>query len=512
MSSKWLLAGLCAAGLLYGQELGDGLTPLHQAVSNADIGAVKRLLSSGADPRAATTQGHVTPLALAATDGDAPIVKLLLDAGSDVSATTAEGTTPLMLAAASGSTESVKLLLDHGSAVNVKEPAKGETALMFAAGRNRAGVIRLLISRGADTALTTTVVKLSRPAFDEDGNPIPQGGGRGGTGRGGANSGYAGGQARGTNATVMGGMTALLLAARNGYAEAVQALVESGTDVNQPSAGDQSTPLVIAIANGHYDVAKYLLEHGANPNLATIDGLAALYATEDTEYAQVGWSPNPITAQEKTGYLGLLKELLAHGADPNAKLTKALWFRPTSHNQEWVDKKGATPFWRAAMATDVAAMKILLSGGADPKIASAEGVTPLMVAAGLGWGANASRTVPGAWLAAVEYLVTETGADVNARDIYNYTAVHGAAYRGDNDVIKYLVAHGARLDVRSKKGQTVTDMANGPMVNAHLPIEHPDTIALLESFGAPGPEVPVAAATREGRGGTAPAAPNNSAK
>jgi ankyrin repeat protein len=495
MFPKWLLAGLCAAAVVCAQGPGDGTTPLHQAVADDDIGAVKRLLGAGADPRAATTLGHVTPLALAATDGDAAIVKLLIDAGADAGATTAEGTTALMLAAASGNTESVRILLDHGVAVNAKEPAKGETALMFAAGRNRAGVIGLLLARGADPAVTTAVEKLGRPTVDEDGNPIPQAS-AGGEGRGGR----GGGQARGASATVTGGMTALLIAARNGHAEAVRALLEGGADVNGACAGDKSTPIVIAIANGHYDVAKYLLDHHADPNLATIDGLAALYATEDTEYAQVGWSPNPITAQEKTTYLELLKALLDHGANPNAQLSKALWFRPTSHNQEWVDKKGATPFWRAAGATDVAAMKILLAGGADPKIASSEGVTPLMVAAGLGWGANASRTVPDAWLAAVKYLVTETGADVNAKDVYNYTALHGAAYRGDNEVVKYLVAQGAKLDVRSKKGQTVSDMANGPMVNAHLPIEHPDTISLLKSLGAPGPEVPVAAAPKEARG------------
>ena len=301
-------------------------------------------------------------------------------------------------------------------------------------------------------------------------------------------------------------MTSLLIAARNGHTEAVKALLESGADINEVSAGDKSSPLVIAIANGHYDVAKYLVEHGANPNLASIDGLAALYAVEDTEYAEVGWAPNPITGQEKTTYLELLKILLDHHAEPNGQLLKALWFRPTSHNQEWIDKKGATPFWRAAMATDVAAMKILLAGGADPKIASGEGVTPLMVASGLGWGANASRTVPNGWLPAVQFLVTETSADVNAKDIYNYTALHGAAYRGDNEVVKYLVSKGAKLDVRSKQGQTVTDMANGPMVNAHLPIEHPETIALLQSLGAPPPEVPVAGAPKQGRGAAAAAA------
>ena len=471
-------------------------------------------------------------------NGDATIIQALLNAGAGVDVPNADGATPLMLAAASGNTDAIKVLLDHGAAINAKEPLRGATPLMFAAGSNRASAVKFLIARGADSALTTNVVKLARPAFDEDGNPIEQAGGRGGVaGAGGAANGGgrgarggragaagasggvaegragvaaggrggAGGRAKSTAATVTGGMTALLLAARNGYLEATRSLIEAGADVNEPCAGDKSTPLVIAIANGHYDLAVYLLNHGANPNLATIDGLAALYAVEDTEYAEVGWAPNPITAQEKTTYLELLKVLLDHKADPNEQLLKALWFRPTSHNQEWVDKKGATPFWRAAMATDVAAMKILLAGGADPKIASAEGVTPLMVAAGLGWGANASRTVPNGWLPAVQFLVTEAGADVNAKDSFNYTALHGAAYRGDNEVVKYLVSKGAKLDVRSKSGQTLTDMANGPMVNAHLPIDHPDTIALLEGLGASAPELPVAAAPKQGRGGAAAA-------
>ncbi len=453
-------------------------TPLHDAASRDDLAAVKQLLKDGANPNAVTREGGVTPLSLACVNGDADLIGVLLKAGANANVPLTDGTTPLMAAASSGSVAAVRVLLENGAAIDAKE-SHGQTALMFAAGRNRAEVIRFLIARDADSKITTNVTKLGRAQFDEDGNPIAAG--RGGGGRGGA-----GGQARGTTATVMGGMTALLLAARNGHHDAVRALVESGADVNQISAGDQSSPLVIAICNGHYDVAAYLLDHNADPNLATIDGLAALYGAEDTEYAQVGWAPNPITAQEKTGYLELLKILLAHHANPNAQLSKALWFRPTSHNEEWVDKKGATPFWRAAMATDVAAMKILNEGGADPKIASGEGVTPLMVAAGLGWGANASRTVPDGWMPAAKYLVEELDADVNAHDTYNYTALHGAAYRGDNEVVKYLVSKGAKLDIRSKKGQTVTDMANGPMVNAHLPIEHPDTIALLEKLGAPG--------------------------
>lgn len=435
-----------------------------------------------------------SPLVAAAQNGDLAEVQRLLKSDAEVNAATANGTTPLMAAAAAGNTDVLRTLLEHGAQINARESARGETALMFAAAKNRAQSVKLLLERGADPAITTKVVKLERPRVDEDGNPLPAASAGGGAR---ANRGPAlGGQARGASATVMGGMTALLLASRDGHLASVKALLDGGAPVNQVSAGDQSSPLIIAICNGHYDLARFLIDRGADIRLATVDGLTALYAVEDTEFAQVGWAPNPITTQEKTSYLDLLTLLLDRGADVNARLTKTLWFRPTHHNQEWIDKKGATTFWRAAQSSDVAAMKLLKAHGADPAIPTEEGVTALMAAAGLGWGANASRNVPGAWIDAVRYCL-ELGLDVNAHDIYNYTALHGAAYRGDNEMVQLLVERGARLDVRSKRGQTVTDMANGPMVNAHLPMEHPDTIALLEKLGAPPPEVPVAGAPKE---------------
>jgi uncharacterized protein len=485
----------------------DGTTALHWAAFHGDAEMARVLLQAGANLKLATRVGAITPLLLASQNGNGAVVEVLLKAGADANSVTPDGTTVLMAAAASGSVDAVKSLLDHGAQPSAKDPQRGQTALMFAAGEDRADVIRMLLLHGADPKATTNVVKLERPRVDEDGNPLPEaqgeGGGRGrGAGGRGGNGGGQGGSARGASATVMGGMTALLVAARDGHLEAVRALVEGGADVNQVSESEKASPMVIAIANGHYELGKYLLDHRADPNLATIDGLAALYATVDTEWAQMGWAPNPITVQEKVNYLDLMKALLERGADPNARLAKTLWFRPTSHNQEWVDKKGATPFWRAAESSDVQAMRLLVALGADPNLASAEGVTPLMVAAGLGWGANSSRNAPDSWMAAVKYCV-ELGADVNAKDTYNYTALHGAAYRGDNEMVQFLVDKGAKLDVRSKKGQTVTDMANGPMVNAHLPMEHPDTIALLEKLGAPPPEVPVAGAPRENRRGAA---------
>jgi ankyrin repeat protein len=235
----------------------------------------------------------------------------------------------------------------------------------------------------------------------------------------------------------------------------------------------------MAIINGHYDLAKTLLDHKADPNLANVWGLAALYATIDVQWAPYAWFPQPITSQENITYLELMKALLARGADVNAKLGKKIWVRSFG-DRSWVDPVGATPFWRAAQSDDVAAMKLLVASGADPKIATAGGDTALMVAAGLGWAPNNSTVVPDSWKAAVEYCV-ELGLDVNAVDSKGYTALHGVAFRGDNDLIRFLVAKGAKTDVKTKTGDTIADMANGPIPHS---IPHPDTVALLESLGS----------------------------
>ena len=108
------------------------------------------------------------------------------------------------------------------------------------------------------------------------------------------------------------------------------------------------------------------------------DGLAALYATIESRWAPVSWTPTAFTAangivQQKTTYLDLMKALIARGADLNARTSKSIWFSPPHHNVSWVRAVGATPFWRAAQANDVAAMKLLVEVGADPKLATADG-------------------------------------------------------------------------------------------------------------------------------------------
>jgi uncharacterized protein len=284
----------------------------------------------------------------------------------------------------------------------------------------------------------------------------------------------------------MGGWAALHFAAREGSIEAARALMEGGASVDQANGADQSTPLVTAIVNGHYDLAKFLLDNGADPNLTNDDGLAPLYATIDMQFAPTVWQPNPSTEQEQVTYLQLMKVLLERGAKPNALLKNKLWFRPSDHDDAWTGTAGTTAFWRAAFATDVDAMRLLVAGGADPNIPSAENVTPLMAAAGLGWVGNLHRTVPDSWLAAVK-LCLELGADLNATDIFNYTALHGAAFRGDDTLVKFLVEKGARLDVKTIFGTNVTDMANGFVAYGSLPQVHSETVQLLINLGAPKP-------------------------
>jgi ankyrin repeat protein len=303
------------------------------------------------------------------------------------------------------------------------------------------------------------------------------------------------------------------LAARQGEIESVKALMEAGADVNQRGAGDPVTPLLIATMNGHFDLAKYLLDKGADPNLTQSNGAAPLYAALNCQWAAKALYPQPRAyEQQHASYLELMQALLDKGADPNARLTKKVWYAQYDFDQSGVDESGATPFWRAAYAADVDAMKLLLKYGSDPNITTMRsagrvrvgditrdvvdvsplppvavggpGVTALLASSGVGYGegfaANHHRFAPGGMLAAVKYLVEELHADVNVRDHDGNSAIHNAAARGDNEMILYLVSKGADPKFVNREGKTTVDMANGPVQRIS---PFPDTIKLLEGMG-----------------------------
>ena len=446
---------------------GDGMTALHWAAYRDDLEIAQLLLQAEADVTAKTRVGAIMPISLAAQNGSAAMLEKLIEAGAEANSRTSTGATALMMAAMSGSLDAVEVLLDNGAFVNAREKKNGQTPLMFAAWENRPDVIKRLVEGGAHIGLATYLISMDDTPLDEVGLPIQ---GRRGRGP----------RAPGGNST-MGGQTALLFAARDGHLEAVKALVEAGADVDQINGGEGSSPMVIAVANGHYTVAKYLLDQGADPNIANIDGLAPLYATVNMRHAPVSWAPNPLTDQESVDGLELIRALLEKGANPDARVERKLWFSPTSHDRGRIDYSGSTPFWRAARSSDIDAMRILIEFGADPNINSYGDTTPLMVAAGIGWIGNFSQNLPDSWMDAVRYCL-ELGNDINAADKDGYTALHGAAARGDDEMVIYLVEQDADVTALNKDGDSPADMAFGP---SRFFIPRPETRDLLIKFGSP---------------------------
>jgi ankyrin repeat protein len=287
-------------------------------------------------------------------------------------------------------------------------------------------------------------------------------------------------------------------------------------DVNQPKIGDETTPLLMATINGHFDLAKALLDRGADPNRTAINGITPLYETINIE-----WSPRAGGAKlrahkdQKLSYIEMMTALLDKGADPNARTNRNTWFTQYNFDLLRTDDSGASPFWRAAYASDIAAMKLLMEYGGDPHVPTMKvaqrgnfqggtrggadtdpsarpalptggpGTPPLVATAGAGYSegfaGNAHRFAPTGMMAAVKFLVEEVGADVNAEDEDGNTAVHNAASRGDNEMILYLVSKGADVKRVNRSGQTTVDMANGPVQRTQ---PYPETIALLEKLGA----------------------------
>ena len=565
---------------------GDGMTALHWAASRGDSALATLLLRRNANVAATTRIGAFTPLHIAAQNGSAPVVRALLAAKADIRALNENGVTVLHFAAMSGDTSIIAALLRAGAEVNATEPGWGHTPLMVAADRGRVPAVRVLLANGADwRRAAKTVDPMASAAQDRQarqtrntvlaqlrqeqgatGNlnwqPNPQQvqaavkasrdveiraasasavasvvaanaaeearlAAQGGAGLDDDTPGYT------ELIGHMGGLTALLLAVREGHQDVVQALVAAGADVNQVSAGDHTSPLLMSTINGHYDVALQLIGFGANPNIASDAGATPLYGVLNKEWAPSTRTPQPAyQLQQKATYLEVMQALLKNGANPNVRLKRSLWYTTYNRDNLRVDFGGATPFFRAAYATDVAAMKMLLAAGADPTVGTIKpvararrlpaagtpradssaasgsaaaagsavradpsglpaipeggvGIPVLLAAAGVGYGqgfaANDHRHVSDGWVPSVRYLVETLGMDVNARDYGGFTPLHFAAARGDNALIRYLVSKGADVRAVARNGQTTVDMANGPVqrISPYL-----DTVALLEGMGA----------------------------
>ena len=441
------IRSLAEQGVPVNVKRADGVTPLHWVAQANDLASAGLLIQAGAQVNAADNYG-VTPLALACGNGSNPLVMKLLEAGANPNSTQMSGETALMTCSRTNAVEAVEALIARGADVNAKEKSLGQTALMWAASEGHAGVVQILLKHGADV------------------------------------------RARSSD-----GYTAFLMAARGADMPTTQALLAAGADINA-RAKDGTTPLMVALIRGHVKYAEFLLSKDANPNLGP--GFTPLHWATATFDQQLNDNSNGILAAdtEWSSFGGLrgperleaVKALIAHGANVNARMEKNLSvginikaYMCTSDTR--CSLAGATPFLLATLANDLAVMRELVAHGADPSLATTDGTTPLMVAAGIGHEPGISHSTESSALAAVK-LCLELGANVNTANKYGDTALHGAAWRERADsIVQLLVEKGADINAKDNRGWTPLVIAEGIHTGGNF-VHSDTTAALLRKLGA----------------------------
>lgn len=463
----------------------DGSTALHLAAQRDNLEIANLLLTARANVKAATRY-NITPLSLACTNGNAAMIERFLKAGADPNSTSEKGQTALMTAALTGKVDAVKVLLAHGANVNAAEPVKGQTALMWAASEGNTDAAGMLIEFGADVKAKSKT-----------------------------------------------GFTALLFAVRNNHIDTVRELLAHGANVNDV-APDSTNALNMAVVNAYFELASVLLDHGADPNapdprgsaLHTLAWLRKPGSDGGPGVARKASAP-PAPSGNLSSY-ELLKALLKHGANPNIRIA---WQEKKFDKEGGTVKNppnivlgrhflsfvGATPFYIAAQNGDAPMMRVLAEAGADPKMPTVQGITPLMAAAGLGtWQGETPGPFTGCSeaerLEAVK-LALELGNDINAHaDFGDYkmegdpeytllyyplnldelipkvlgdprwsgsTPLIGAITSGQASIVQFIVDHGAQVDAKTKLGWTPLMVAQGVFFG-NAKKEYPEAAAIIK--------------------------------
>ena len=460
----------------------DGTPALHWAVRVDDIDTTKLLLGAGAQATMANRYG-LTPMAIAASNGSAAMIGVLADAGADVNAPDPAGDTPLMNATRVGRIDAVTVLLDRGATINATDATFQQTALMVAVRENHPEVVKLLIGRGASVKAKTRIGRTPPWVLP---NSVPGFGHGIGIVRGGLPT-------RGSRPPIPGGMTPLLYAARDGRLDIVQMLLDAGADINERDANDIPA-LIAAITNNHPDVAHFLIDRGADIKAVDWYGRTPLWAAVETRNMDVD-NATFVNSIDRAPYLDLIQVLLQRGVDVNARMKEVPPIRRDflriTGSLAWVDFTGQTPFLTAALAGDLTVMKLLLKHGADPQIPTFSGTTPLMAAAGVNWVFDQTFDEGQAALLDTVKFCVELGMDVNAVNSMGLTALHGAANRGSDEIIRYLVQQGARLDVKDAEGRSPMTWAEGVFLATHPARPKASSIELLKQLAAnPAPAKP----------------------
>lgn len=443
----------------------DGTTALHWAVQKDDLDLVERLIKAGANVNAKNDYGS-TPMSEAALNANVAIMDRLLKAGADVESPNADGQTALMIVARTSNVDAAKLLLSHGAKVNAVEKWREQTALMWAAAESQPAMVKVLVDAGADVNARSMVNNWERQVTAE---------------------------ARAI-ARPSGGLTPMLYAARQGCVECTKILAEAGADLDLGDP-DNISPLLLATLNGRWDVAKYLINKGANVNKWDWWGQSPLYAAIDMETLPHGGRPDRPSLDENTS-LEIIQLLLDKGANPNLQLKLLPPYRSIGADRgvDGMLTIGTTPLLRAAKAMDAPAIELLLKHGANQNLTNIRGMLPIVAAAGVGSvdadtrGWYTTEDVQQRAIASLDLLL-KAGGDVNASDPQRgSTLLHGAAFWGWNDVVKFLVEKGAKLDAKDNRGFTPIDSALGKAGGnsrggARIDV-HQDTADLLKKLAA----------------------------
>ena len=432
----------------------DGTTALHWAAHWNDAEAVNLLLRAGANAKVANRYG-ATPLSEAVVSGSAATIEALLNAGANPkTVTTQDGETVLMTAARAGNVNAVKLLLAGGADVNTKETYKGQTALMWAAAERHPEVVKLLLAAGADWKVRSVDRETKPPRLSAASSISP---------------------------IARGGFTALLFSAREGDVDSAKAMLDAGVDINYGDI-DNTGALAVALMNKQFTFAKFAIERGANLNQVDAYGRTPVYAAVDIRNEDWSTLPNR-KGEDSLTALDILKLMTDRGANLNTPLVKPLPGRSGMDSGDTQLNEGATPLLRAARSGDATAMRLLLAKGADAKLTTKDGTNLLLVAAGVG---HRDKNTRGTDLEALEAVkvALETGMDLAAQNSKGETALHGAASRGADPIVQYLVEKGAALNAKTRQGHTPVDVAMGKAVAGQLPVPHDSTVALLKKLGA----------------------------
>jgi ankyrin repeat protein len=272
----------------------------------------------------------------------------------------------------------------------------------------------------------------------------------------------------------------LIFAVRAGAIEATRALLDAGADVETVMA-DGTSLLVLAVTNAHYELAGLLLEYGADPNAAG-QGWTALHQIAWSRRWNMGFNlPGPY----RPGNLDsrdLVRAIVARGGDIDAGVS----VEPKDGNRNKLDRIGATAFLLAAKSCDLPLMRVLLEQGADASIATDNGTTALMAAAGVGiWAPGENPGTHEECLAAARLAYEAGGGAVSDVNAEGDTALHGAVYRGGAiPIIEFLVERGAPLDVVNELGWMPVTAADGVEYTPAVLKRYPEAAALLRRYMA----------------------------